>query len=450
MDKLSSWLTFKKLCIAAFLLRVVLLIYGEIQDAFLTVKYTDIDYIVFTDAARYITQGQSPYLRETYRYTPILAMMLTPNIYWFKSFGKCLFAGADLLVGYLIHRILVLRGMSSKDALKYDALWLLNPMVANISTRGNAESLLGVMVLGTLYLVLTRRYFYSACTLFGLSVHFKIYPVIYAVPLLFLLDNNYGEPFDKYPFILAKYQCYRYHLLQVLDNDRSENKLKKCLHGLVEFCSPLRIIFGVASASVFFLLTALMYQQYGMEFMHNTYLYHVTREDHRHNFSIWFYQMYLGIENTSPWMGLLAFVPQLALVTLIGIAFGKDIFFACFVQTFLFVTFNKVITSQYFMWYICLFPLILPSSNINFKWKGLMLVIAWAAGQGLWLNYAYQLEFLGQNTFLQLWIAGTSFFIINCWIVVELILNHQYERVYGSNGRIRWVWGMGDPGSKRR
>lgn len=33
------------------------------------------------------------------------------------------------------------------------------------------------------------------------------------------------------------------------------------------------------------------------------------------------------------------------------------------------------------MWYICLFPLILPSSNINFKWKGLMLVVAWAAGQ---------------------------------------------------------------------
>lgn len=80
--------------------------------------------------------------------------------------------------------------------------------------------------------------------------------------------------------------------------------------------------------------------------MHNTYLYHVTREDHRHNFSIWFYQMYLGIENTSPWMGLLTFVPQLVLVAMIGVAFGKDIFFACFVQTFLFVTFNKVITSQ--------------------------------------------------------------------------------------------------------
>lgn len=261
MEKFSSWLTFKKLCIAALLLRVVLLIYGEIQDAYLTVKYTDIDYVVFTDAARYITQGKSPYLRETYRYTPILAMMLTPNIYWFHSFGKCLFAGADLLVGYLIHRILVLRGMPSKEALKYDALWLLNPMVANISTRGNAESLLGVMVLGTLYLILNRRYFYSACILFGLSVHFKIYPVIYAVPLLFLLDDNYGQPFDKYPFILSKYQDFRYQLLHILNYEQDDKKWKKYLCGLIEFCSPIRIVFGLASASVFFLLTALMYKQ---------------------------------------------------------------------------------------------------------------------------------------------------------------------------------------------
>lgn len=446
----NSYFTFKSLCIAAFLLRVGLLLYGEFQDAYMTVKYTDIDYIVFTDAARYITQGQSPYLRETYRYTPLLAMLLTPNIYLFKSFGKVLFASADLLVGYIIHRILVLRGMSSKNALKYDALWLLNPMVANISTRGNAESLLGVMVLGTLYLVLTRRYFYSACALFGLSVHFKIYPVIYAVPLLCLLDDNYGHPLDQYPFLLWKYQTFRFRLLHILDSSSDNNsKVKSCLRSVISFLSPLRILFGLTSASVFFILTGLMYQSYGQEFLEHTYLYHVTREDHRHNFSIWFYQMYLGIENTSSWMGLVAFVPQMALVAIIGIAFGKDIFFACFVQTFLFVSFNKVITSQYFMWYICLFPLILPSSKINFRWKGLILLIAWAAGQGLWLNFAYQLEFLGQNTFLQLWIAGVVFFVINCWIVVELILNHQYEHVYGSRGRIRWVWGMGDPGSKR-
>ncbi|KAI7907986.1 PEANUT1 [Cokeromyces recurvatus] len=424
MDKLFSHLTFRKLCTVAFLLRVILLVYGEYQDAYFTVKYTDIDYVVFTDAARYITQGQSPYLRETYRYTPLLAILLTPNIYWFRSFGKCLFASADLLVGYLIHRILLLRGMPSKSALKYDALWLLNPMVANISTRGNAESLLGVMVLGTLYLILNKK-FYSGCALFGLSVHFKIYPVIYAVPLLMLLDNHY-------------YDC----------KDR-ENSMFRKLSNSIPFLSPLRILFAVSSAFVFFILTGLMFQQYGNAFIQHTYLYHVTREDHRHNFSIWFYQMYLGIENTHQFMGLITFVPQLLLVTILGIAFGKDTFFACFIQTFIFVTYNKVITSQYFMWYICLFPLILPSLKITFKWKGLMLLLAWIIGQALWLNFAYKLEFLGKNTFLELWMSGTIFFIINCWIVVEMILNYRYEPIYGSTGRIRWVWGNGDPGSKR-
>ncbi|KAG1082597.1 hypothetical protein G6F42_022520 [Rhizopus arrhizus] len=306
------------------------------------------------------------------------------------------------------------------------------------------------MVLGTFYLVLTRRYFYSACLVFGLSVHFKIYPVIYAIPLLMLLDDHYGNPFQQSSF-LVRVQHVRFRIINDLDQQLAEkdSTTTKIMRGIIVFLSPVRILFGFISAFVFFALTASMYQQYGDEFMQHTYLYHVTREDHRHNFSIWFYQMYLGIDNTSPWMGLVAFVPQLALVTIIGIAFGKDLFFATFVQTFIFVTFNKVITSQYFMWYICLFPLILPSSKMKFKWKGLLLLLAWVAGQGLWLNFAYQLEFLGQNTFLQLWIAGVTFFIVNCWIVVELILNHQYEPIYGSSGRIRWVWGNGDPGSRR-
>jgi hypothetical protein len=86
---------------------------------------------------------------------------------------------------------------------------------------------------------------------------------------------------------------------------------------------------------------------YGYEFLFETYLYHVTRKDHRHNFSFWFYNIYLTFTSpTGTLVGVLTFVPQLALVLAIGCCFGKDIFFCAFLQTFAFVAWNKVCTAQ--------------------------------------------------------------------------------------------------------
>jgi phosphatidylinositol glycan class M len=174
-------------------LRLILLLWGLYQDAYTPIKYTDIDYFVFTDAARFLARGRSPYDRDTYRYTPLLAWLLLPTTWgglWFH-FGKLLFAIADVVAGYLAWSILRVRyGLTSQRALAFASIWLLNPMVATISTRGNSESLLGVLAAVLLWAVLGRRVALAG-VLLGFAVHFKIYPFMYAMSILWWLDEEH-------------------------------------------------------------------------------------------------------------------------------------------------------------------------------------------------------------------------------------------------------------------
>jgi GPI mannosyltransferase 1 subunit M len=187
MPSITPFLRTTPLFTISLFLRLVLLFYGLYQDAHSALKYTDIDYLVFTDASRFVAEGSSPYARDTYRYTPLLAWLLLPTVR-FSAFGKLVFAAADLLAGWLILRVLRRRGMDEATAGGFSALWLWNPMVATISTRGSSEGLLGVLTMGLLWAVERRRLSLAAIVL-GLSVHFKIYPFIYAPAIVWWMDD---------------------------------------------------------------------------------------------------------------------------------------------------------------------------------------------------------------------------------------------------------------------
>ncbi|KAI0647310.1 glycosyltransferase family 50 protein [Trametes meyenii] len=439
--------SFSRIIVASSVLRLFLIGYSEWHDAHSVVKYTDVDYRVFSDAARFVlsptgsnrAEGPlaqylsvgSPYTRATYRYTPLLAVLLAPNEWVHPSFGKFLFAGCDILVGLLMYELLVSTilpsarrihsrkrsekkaSSSEPDTAKDDAttqrlatflvsLHLLSPLVFTISTRGSSESVLSLFVLTTLYYALKGRWDASAIFL-GLSTHWKIYPVIYGVACLGVIGSRGASSRSWQGF------------LRSIVNARS-------------------VRFGLVSGTTFLTLGAAMYALWGQPFLNESYLYHLTRLDHRHNFSPYFYLVYLTYPTATStlepvlWKRLLrspltSFVPQMTLALGTGLLFGRrreDLVFAWFVQTFIFVVFNKVCTSQYFLWYTLFVPLLIPQLAISSR-RAAAYGAVWIGTQALWLSEAYKLEFLGQNVFFGLWIRGLIYVGGNCWVLAGVM-----------------------------
>ena len=172
------------LLVSPLAFRLAFLFYGLYQDSLpLPVKYTDIDYLVFTDAANHTYHLESPYKRSTYRYTPLLSYLFVPGVHlgWEIWWGKMIFIACDLMNGWLLYKISRLRHV---DTMRWIlGLWNLNPFVAAISTRGSSESVVILFVLGALYLMMRERWRLAAVIL-GVAIHFKIYPIIYGISFL--------------------------------------------------------------------------------------------------------------------------------------------------------------------------------------------------------------------------------------------------------------------------
>ncbi|KAL7236310.1 hypothetical protein ACSBR1_019561 [Camellia fascicularis] len=196
-----------------------------------------------------------------------------------------------------------------------------------------------------------------------------------------------------------------------------------------------RLMFRLISGSVFVICTGIFFYLYRWEFLHEALLYHLTRTDPRHNFSIYFYHIYLHYEHEfSVSEKLISFLPQFIVQLALILHFAQDLPFCFFVQTVAFVAFNKVITAQYFVLFFCLLPLILPWSNMKLKWEGLSSIFIWMGAQTRWLMWGYLLEFKGKNVFRQLWAASLVFLAANTFILIRIVLRHRFSPLFKQLG----------------
>lgn len=407
--------SFKGLFIASAIVRLALLFYGIYQDEHSVLKYTDIDYYVFYDSLiSLVKDNGSPYDRDTFRYTPLLTYVMYPCL-WNIHLGKVLFIIFDLLCGFCIYKIL--QKTNTKYPVYGTALWLLNPMVIAISTRGNAESIMSLLMLLCIYLFINKSYTLSAFV-YGLSIHFKIYPIIYSVP----------------------FSCY------FLSKFIKKRQFKYIINW---------VLFGFVSLITLLSITYLVYTKFGDEFLEHTYFYHMIRSDHRHNFSVWNMVLYMEqipqvikqdlfvnnnqygffkidkiLDNKS-----LSTIPQLFICTIVPIILFfketntsnslKKLIKIIAIQTMLFVHFNKVITSQYFIWYLTYLPFFVDyfiDKFTNKKYLELIkLASVWILSQGVWLLCGFMLEFKNKNVFVELFVAGCVMLIGNVYVIGKLI-----------------------------
>ena len=408
---------------------------------------------VFSDAAAHIQQGESPYARTTYRYTPFLAALLArfPHREW----GRYLFCVADAVCGWIICLIRRRKRSAARvsqpqqqqqqhektspvvlSAELQDALWwLYNPLAINICTRGSAESLVVLLpVLVTVWILSSSQQpsclvAIAAGLCHGVAIHAKLYPIIYTLSFMTaLVPTTAGGGATSKP--------------QSTTNNNNSAVSSILWLWIRRLLTPAPLLFGVVSLATFVGFTWAAVHWYGDVALQEGLLYHFSRVDHRHNYSMHWYWIYLargaaahqqqqqdapmmsgggGDDSSMALAGRLLLVPQLVLLafTSLGVA-PRDLSLALFVQTFLFVAHNKVVTAQYFAWYLCLLPLC--SDQLRLSTRRVRTALLWlTASILLWLGSAYCLEMQGMAVHRIVWMASVIFFVANVNLLGALL-----------------------------
>jgi phosphatidylinositol glycan class M len=359
MEKAPN-INFNYFSLVAVLLRVGMLHYGTVQDRKYGLKYTDIDYTVFSDAAKLVSKGKSPYERPTYRYSPLLALMLTPNSRQGPLFGKILFIIFDILTGLMIR--FINRNRPIKQRIISVFIWDLNPFVINISTRGNCDSIISFLIILTIACISMGFEVFGA-VIYGIAVHFRIYPAFFALSIIVLMKRN-----------------------------------------------SLR--FGFISFLVFIVITFIFFSIYRAPFLEETYLYHLHRVDFRHNFAAPWYPNYVFDSPNMIWG-----ICRILIVVALSIK-AKYLEYTWAAITMVFIAYNPVCTVQYFDWLFCLLAII---PDVFLDKNVIISLVSWALSHIVWLLVAYKLEFQGENRFSVLWVCSIIIFAAANYLIFSLI-----------------------------
>lgn len=395
--------SFHQLLLIGTVIRFFVLAYSIFHDSHFRVKYTDIDYMIVVDGAKEMLRGGSPFDRTTYRYTPLLAVLAIPAATLWHPLAKVIFTMSDIGAARYCYQYLQTYATPRSAKWMVSVFIIFNPVVLNVSTRGNSDMLITYMSMGVLAKFSERRYALAALIL-GFAVHFKIYPIMYALPLVLgIWMNETGTMVRRFGSTLAK-----------------------------------SVACGVCFLVGFGVPTALCYAAYGYQYLYEAFIYHIHREDHRHNFSPYWMLMYLNMgrrklepQGVDYAPGLVAFLPQVVVLFFVSWRLRRNVAQACCIQTILFIAFNKVCTVQYFVWFLPFLPFIFCETKSEALaaahgkgnelatrryrrpslFKILLVLGAWVLTIPLWVLTAYPLEFKGENQFGRLWMVCCVFFM---------------------------------------
>lgn len=371
--------------------------FGDSKNATRSLVYTDIDYKVYSEAANYVWNlGQSPFNRHTYRYSPLVAYLSIPNVAVWSGFAKVLFSVCDVLIAWILVRLFKCTKRS------VSIWWLFNPFVIVISTRGSADSIVCLLSLVSIWLFTRAQRsrknitaIWAICGFaFGFAVHFKIYPVIYLAGVIWRL--------------LKAASIKNLALISI---------------GFVA---------SFGGATVFF------WHLYGWKFVYESLLFHVIRTDHRHNFSPFFYPLYLCMESRRVFakiLGVVILIPNAICLLAFTIYFESDFVIESLFKTISFVIFNKVITSQYYQWVFSLLP-IFTSKCIQTPYHSFVACCCYGTFLTLhlvWNVLANSLENEGLNKFFKIWLCSLANFCVSAAILWLML--HQYAKTLSSSAQ---------------